>query len=164
MGKSKSKTSSTSASIKQKKDIIELKQVLQISSFTDECHDIFYYVIYGDLGIMGIRHSLFSKWKDPQKGRNYYKYNNNIGAHTNKLAALVAGIANLAVLKVFPCLEIVMLCTQNYDENRKAILMLCTQNYDENRKAIVNQNTQEEILSIAESALKALTSALTWIK
>ena len=29
--------------------------------------------------------------------------------------------------------------------------MLCTQNYDENRKEIVNQNTQEEILSIIES-------------
>ena len=29
--------------------------------------------------------------------------------------------------------------------------MLCAKNYNENRKAIVNQNTQEEILSITES-------------
>ena len=29
--------------------------------------------------------------------------------------------------------------------------MLCAHNYDKNRKAIVNQNTQEEILSIIES-------------
>ena len=111
MGKTKSKRSHTSANIKEKKDIIELRQVLQISSFTFECHDIFYYVIYGDLGIMGIRNSLFNKWKDPQKGRNYYKYNNSIRAHTNKLVALVTRLANLVVLEVFPFLEIVMLCT-----------------------------------------------------
>ena len=34
--------------------------------------------------------------------------------------------------------------------------MLCAQNYDENRKAIVNQNTQEEILSITESEIFTL--------
>ena len=70
------------------------------------------------------------------KGNFFYKYNNSIGAHTNKLAALVTGLANLAVPKVFPCPEIVMLCAQNYDENRKEI---------------VNQSTQEKFLSITES-------------
>ena len=69
------------------------------------------------------------------KGNFFYKYNNSIGAHTNKLAALVTGLPNLTVPKVFPCPKIVMLCTQNYDENRKAI---------------VNQNTQGEILSIIQ--------------
>ena len=64
MGITKSKTSSMSASIKEKKDIIELRQVLQTLGFTNECHDIFDLVIHGDLGIMGIRHSLFNKWKD----------------------------------------------------------------------------------------------------
>ena len=111
MGKTKSKTYSTSASIKEKKDIIELRQVLQTPGFTDECHDIFYHVIHGDFGIMGIRHSFFNKWKVPEKGRNYYKYNNNIRAHSNKLATLVTGLANLDVLEVLPCPEIVILCT-----------------------------------------------------
>ena len=60
----------------------------------------------------------------------------------NKLAPLVTGLANLIVPKVFPCPKIVMLCTQNYDENRKAI---------------VNQNTQEEILSITESEFFTLS-------
>ena len=122
MGKIESKTSSMSASIKEKKDIIELNQVLQTPGFTNECHDVFYPIIHGYLGIMGIRHSLFNKWKDPQKGRNFYKYNSSIHAHTNKLAALVIGLANLTVPEVFPCPEIVMLCTQNYDENRKEIV------------------------------------------
>ena len=108
-------------------------QVPQTPSFTNECHDIFYLVTHGDLGNMGIRHSFFNKWKDPQKGRNYYKYNNSIRAHTNKLVALVTGLAYLVVPKVFPCPKIVMLCTQNYDKNRKEIL---------------NQNNQKEILSI----------------
>ena len=57
---------------------------------------------------MGIRYSLFNKWKDPQKGRIYYKYNSSIGAHTNKLAALVTGLANLVVPKVFPFPKIVI--------------------------------------------------------
>ena len=35
---------------------------------------------------MAIRHSLFSKWKDPQKGRKFYKFNKSIGGYTNKLA------------------------------------------------------------------------------
>ena len=96
--------------------------MLQTLGFTDECHDIFDPVIHGDFGIMGIRHSLFNKWKDPQKGRNYYKYNNNICAHTNKLATLDTGLANLIVPEVFPCPKIVMPCTQNYDENRKAFV------------------------------------------
>ena len=109
MGKKKSKISKTSAPIKEKNTIIELRQVLQTSGFTDECHDIFYSVIHGDFEIMGIRHSLFNKWKDSQKGINFYKYNNSIHAHTNKLAALVTGLANLVVPKVFPCPEIVML-------------------------------------------------------
>lgn len=61
MGKTKSKTSSTSASIKEKKDIIELRQVLQTPGFANECHDIFDLFTHGDLGIMGIRHSLFNK-------------------------------------------------------------------------------------------------------
>ena len=149
-----------SAPIKEKNTIIELRQVLQTPSFTNECHDIFYPVIHGDSGIVGIRHSLFSKCKYPQKGRSYYKYNNNIGTHTNKLVALVTRLANIIVAEVFPCPKIVMLCAQNYDENRKEI---------------VNQNTQEEILSTNESEFftlsdlvlefekKALTSALTWI-
>ena len=34
--------------------------------------------------------------------------------------------------------------------------MLCTKNYDENRKAIVNKITQEEILSITESEFASL--------
>lgn len=136
MGKTKSKTSSTSASIKENKDIIELRHVLQTPSFTDECRDIFYPIIHGDLGIIRIRNSLFNKWKDPQKGRNYFKYNKTIGTHTIKLVALGSGLANLVVPEVFPCPKIVMLCAQNYDENRKAL---------------VNQNTQEEILSITES-------------
>ena len=110
--------------------------MLKTSGFIDEYHDSFYPIIHRDLGIMGVRHSLFNKWKDLQKGRNYFKYNKSIGTHTNKLAALVSGLANLVVLKVFPCPEIVMLCTQNYDENRKEI---------------VNQNTLEEILSITKS-------------
>ena len=71
---------------------------------------------------MAIRHSLFSKWKDLQKGSKFYKYNKSIATHTNKLAALVGGLANLAIPEVFPCPEIVMLCTKNYDENRKAII------------------------------------------
>ena len=121
MGKTKSKTSSTSASIKEKKDIIELKKVLQIPGFTDECHYIFDPIIHGDFGLMGIRNSLFNKWKDPQKGRNYYKYNNSIRGHTNKLAALVTGLTNLVVPKVFPCPKIVKLCSQNYNENRKEL-------------------------------------------
>ena len=70
----------------------------------------FYPVIHGDLGIMGIKHSLFNKWKDAQMGRIYYKYNNSIRAHSNKLAALVTRLANLDVPKVFPCPKIVMLC------------------------------------------------------
>ena len=110
MGKTKSKTSRTSASIKEKKTIIELKQVLQTPGFTDECHDIFYPVIHGDSRIMGNRHSLFSKWKDPQKGSKFYKFNKSIGAHTNKLVALVNGLANLVVPEVFPFPKIVMLC------------------------------------------------------
>ena len=111
-----------SASIKEKKTIIELRQMLQTPSFIDECHDIFDPDIHGDFGIMGIRHSLFNKWKDPQKGRDFYKYNNSIRAHTNKLATLVTGLANLIVPEVFPFPEIVMLCAQNYDENRKTII------------------------------------------
>ena len=111
-----------SAPIKEKNTIIELRQVLQTPGFTDECHDIFYPIIHGDSGIMAIRHSLFSKWKDPQKGRIYYKYNSSIRAHKNKLVALVTGLANLVVLEVFPCPKIVMLCAQNYDENRKTIV------------------------------------------
>ena len=55
MGKTKSKTSQTSAPIKEKNTIVELRQVLQTPGFTDECHDIFYPVIHGDFGIMGIR-------------------------------------------------------------------------------------------------------------
>lgn len=141
MGKKKSKTSQTSAPIKEKNPIIELRRVLQTPGFTDECHDIFDPIIHGDSEIMAIRHALFSKWKDPQKGRIYYKYNSSIGASTNKLAALVTGLANLAIPQVFPCPEIVMLCAQNYDGNRKAI---------------VNQNTQEEILSITESEFLTL--------
>lgn len=47
---------------------------------------------------MGIKHSLFNKWKDPQKGRNYFNCNKSIGAHTNKLVALVSGLANLVVI------------------------------------------------------------------
>ena len=70
MRKTKSKTSSMSANIKEKKDIIELRQVLQTLGFTNEYHGIFYPVIHGDLGIMGIRHSFFNKWKDPKNGRN----------------------------------------------------------------------------------------------
>ena len=89
--------------------------MLQTLGLTDECHDIFCHVIHGDFGIMAIRHSLFSKWKDPQKGRIYYKYNSSIGAYTNKLAALVTRLANLIVHEVFTCPGIVMLCTQNYD-------------------------------------------------
>ena len=46
MGKTNSKTSRTSASIKEKKTIIELRQVLQTPGFTDECHDIFDPVIH----------------------------------------------------------------------------------------------------------------------
>ena len=65
MGKTNSKTSQMSASIKEKKTIIELRQVLQTPGFTNECHDIFDPVIHGDSGIMEIRHSLFRKWKDP---------------------------------------------------------------------------------------------------
>ena len=65
MENTKSKNSSMSASKKQKKDIIELKQVLQTLGFSDECHDIFYPIIHGDFRIMGIRHSLFNKWKYP---------------------------------------------------------------------------------------------------
>ena len=86
------------------KDNIELQlgKVLKTSGFTNEYHDIFYHVIHGDLGIMGIRHSLFNKWKDPHKGRNYFKSNNSIGAHTNKLVALVSGLENLAKPEVFP--------------------------------------------------------------
>ena len=110
MGKTKSKTSQTSAPKKEKNTIIELRQVLQTPGFTDECHDIFYPIIHGDSEIMAIRHALFNKWKDPQKGRIYYKYNSSIGAYTNKLAALVTGLANLIVPKVFPCPKIVMLC------------------------------------------------------
>ena len=85
--------------------------MLQTPGFTDECHDIFYPVIHGDFGIMGIRHSLFNKWKHAQKGRMYYKYNNNIWVHTNNLVALVTILANLIVHKVFPCPKIVILCS-----------------------------------------------------
>ena len=48
---------------------------------------------------------------------------------------MVSGLANFVVPKVFPCLEIVMLCTENYDGNRKKI---------------INRKTQEVILSITE--------------
>ncbi len=95
MAKTKSKTSSMSASKKEQKDIIELRKVLQTPCFTDECHDIFDPIIHGDLGIMRFRRSLFNKWKDPHKGRNYNKYNKIIGQYTNKLNALVSGLANL---------------------------------------------------------------------
>ena len=64
MSKTKSKASQTSASIKQKKIVIELRQVLQTPGFTNECHDVSDPVIHGDSRIMGIRHSFFSKWKD----------------------------------------------------------------------------------------------------
>ena len=56
------------------------------------------------------------------EGGNFYKYNNSIRAHTNKLVALVTGLANLVVPEVFPCPKIVILCTQNYDENKNAIV------------------------------------------
>ena len=111
MGKKNSKTSSMRARKKEKKDIIELRQVLQTPSFTDEYNDIFYHVIHRYLQIMTIRHSLLNKWKDPYMGRNYFKYNRSIGTHTNKLAALVSGLTNLVVPKVFPCLEIIILYT-----------------------------------------------------
>ena len=114
MGKTKSKISSTSGSKKEKKDIIERRQVLQTPGFTNECHDICYPIIHGDLGIMGIIYSFLNKWKDPQKGRNYFKYNKSIGIQINKLAASVSGLANLGVPKVFPCPKILMLCTQKF--------------------------------------------------
>ena len=124
MGKRNLTISSSSTSASNKKEILEvqLKQLLKTPGFTNEYQDIFDPVIHGNLGIMAIRHSLFSKWKDPQKGRKFYKYNKSIGAHTNKLAALVGGLANLAVPKVFPCLEIVVLCAENYDENKNEII------------------------------------------
>ena len=124
MGKKKLTISSSSTSARNKKENLEvqLRKLLKTPGFTDEYHDIFDPVIHGNLGIMAIRHSLFSKWKDPQKGSKFYKYNKSIAAHTNKLATLVGRLANLAVPEVFPCLEIVMLCVENYDENRKAII------------------------------------------
>ena len=84
---------------------------------------------------MEIRNSLFSKWKDPHKGRKYFKFNRSVGTHTNKLAALVSRLVNSVVPKVFPFLEIVILCAPNYDENRKVA---------------IKKNTQEEIVSISE--------------
>ena len=104
MGKKKLTTLSSSTSARNKKENlkVQLRQFLKTPSFTDEYHDIFDLVIHGNLGIMAIKYSLFSKWKDSQKGRKFYKFNKSIGAHTNKLAALVSGLANLAVPKVFP--------------------------------------------------------------
>ena len=103
MGKSKSIISSSNTSASKKKDNIELQlmQVLKTPSFTNEYHDIFDLVIHGDLRIKAVRHSLFSKWKDPHKGRIFFKFNKSIGANTNKLVALVSGLTNLAILEVY---------------------------------------------------------------
>ena len=124
MGKKKLTISSSSTSARNKKENLEvqLRQLLKTPGFTNEYDDIFGPVIHGNLGIMAIKHSLFSTWKDPKKGIKFYKLNKSIGGYTNKLVALVSGLANLVVPKVFPSPNIVMLCTESYDENRKDII------------------------------------------
>lgn len=83
---------------------------------------------------MKIRYVLSNKAGDQNKVK-YIVFNTMLNISTNKIASWYVGLGCMMLPKVFPCLE---------------ILMVCTQNYDEDRKAIVNKNTQEEILSISE--------------
>ena len=121
--------------------ITEFHNMLKTPGFSDLFHDIHDPVIHGNKGIMEIRFALENKWNDPNKASKFCSFNPSVNATANKIALWVAGSAHMALPQVFPCPEIVMLYTKNYDENRKAI---------------VNKITQEEILSITESEFASL--------
>ena len=102
--------------------ITEFHNMLKTPSFSDLFHDIHDPVIHGNKGIMELRFALENKWNDPNNASKFCSFNPSVNATANKIAPWVARSAQMALPQVFPCPKIVMLYTENYDENRKAIV------------------------------------------
>lgn len=129
-------------------DCTKVTELVKTSGFTDEYHDIFDPVLHGNKRTTQIRFTLQYQWETRTKksanstrGSNWKVYNPKIEVKTNKIALWDVGLGHMMLPQVFPCPEIVMLCTENYDQSRRII---------------INKNTQKEIVSITEKGFKSL--------
>jgi hypothetical protein len=116
------------------KTLIDCRKLVEIPGFTDEYHDVYDPAIDGQRRVISIKHTLCSKATRPKRS-DFIKFNPSIGAIMNKVASWDVGLGCMLLPEVFPCPEIVLICAENYDEERKTI---------------VNKNNQEEILAITQ--------------
>lgn len=109
-----------------------LTKLVKTQGFTNGYHDIYDPAIHGEKRIIYIRYTLSNKVADPSRAR-FIVFNAMLKLRTNKIASWDVGLRSMVLPEVFPYPDFVMLCTENYDEDKKAI---------------VNKNTKEEIISI----------------
>lgn len=85
----------------QGKTLIDLRKLVDIPSFTNEFHAIYYPTIDNERRVIEIKHTLCSKATRPKR-YEFKKINLAIGAKMSKVASQDVGLGHMLLPKVFP--------------------------------------------------------------